>query len=130
MTIERISFQSIPVDEQDRALAFYRDVLGLTVHTDAPYEPDGWRWIFLSFPGHDTRLQFTRRDAGAKRDTPILALVSDDVDADCARWREQGVAITAGPDDAPWAKGIRWALIKDSEDNIVFVESLKREGQE
>ncbi len=126
MPLQRISFQSIPVDDQDRALAFYRDKLGLTVHTDAPYEDDGWRWIFLSFPGHDTRLQFARRGDITVKDKPVLALVSDDVDADCARWADQGVTITMGPDDAPWSPNIRWAMIRDSEDNVIFVESLKQ----
>jgi len=128
MSISRISFQALPVDDQDRAIAFYRDIFGMTVQTDAPYEPDGWRWIFLGIPGHDSRLQLARRDPGAKRDMPILALVSDDVDADCDRWRAQGVTITAGPDDAPWAKGVRWVLLKDSEDNVIFVESSKGEA--
>jgi catechol 2,3-dioxygenase-like lactoylglutathione lyase family enzyme len=54
MALKRISFQSIPVDDQDRALAFYRDVLGFAVQTDAPFEP-GWRWIFLTIPGSDSR---------------------------------------------------------------------------
>ena len=49
MALKRISFQSIPVDDQDRALAFYCDILGFEVHTDAPFD-DGWRWVFLTIP--------------------------------------------------------------------------------
>ena len=123
--LTRISFQSIPVSDQDRALAFYRDVLKFEVQTDVPYETD-WRWIFLRIPGSDSRIQFARTDDIVVRDKPVLALVSDDVDADCAQWGKAGVRITNPPQDAPWAEGVRWATIRDSEENVLFVESLKK----
>lgn len=123
--LTRISFQSIPVSDQDRALAFYRDVLGFEVQTDVPYE-EGWRWIFLRIPGSDSRIQFARTDDIVVRDRPMLALVSDDVDADCARWEAAGVHVSDPPQDAPWTEGVRWATIRDSEENLLFVESLKR----
>ena len=124
MALQRISFQSVPVDDQDRALAFYRDILGLDVQVDAPYE-DGWRWIFMKFPGSPDRLQFARRGEVTMKDRPLLALVSDDVDAECARWAGLGVTVVHEPQDAPWAEGVRWAMIRDSEDNLIFVESAK-----
>ena len=119
--LKRISFQSIPVDDQDRALAFWRDVMGFSVQTDVPYEGE-WRWIFLKFPDGPDRLNFDRR-RHPPTDQPVLALVSDDVDADCARWREAGVDIVSDPADAPWMPGVRWATFRDSEGNLVFVES-------
>jgi predicted enzyme related to lactoylglutathione lyase len=122
--LKRVSFQAIPVDDQDRALAFYRDVLGLEVQTDAPYEK-GWRWIFLKIPGSDSRITFARRGEISYGDKPVLALVSDDVDADCARWEGLGVRVTDPPADAPWMQGVRWATIRDSEGNLIFVESWK-----
>jgi catechol 2,3-dioxygenase-like lactoylglutathione lyase family enzyme len=124
MPLQRISFQSIPVGDQDRALAFYRDVLGFVVQTDVPYE-EGWRWIFLGIPGSDSRIQFARRADISVRDKPVLALVSDDVDADCAARERLGARIESPPADAPWIAGVRWAVIRDSEDNLVFVESHK-----
>jgi catechol 2,3-dioxygenase-like lactoylglutathione lyase family enzyme len=124
MVLTRISFQAIPVDNQDRALAFYRDVLGLEVQTDAPYE-EGWRWIFLRIPGSDSRITFARRGEISYGDKPVLALVSDDVDADCAAWAALRVRIASPPADAPWMQGVRWATIRDSEGNLIFVESWK-----
>ena len=41
----------IPVTDQDRALAFYRDVLGFDVRVDAPLPQLGSRWIMLAPPG-------------------------------------------------------------------------------
>jgi catechol 2,3-dioxygenase-like lactoylglutathione lyase family enzyme len=124
MSLRRILFQSIPVTDQDRALAFYCDHLGFQVHTDAPYADD-WRWIFLTLPGAETRLQFSKASQIAVTDIPSLVLEADDVDAEAVRLREAGVTITGGPDDAPWATGVRWLMIRDSEDNLVLLESFK-----
>ena len=96
------------------------------MQTDVPYEK-GWRWIFLSIPGSDSRIQFARTEDIVVRDKPVLAVVSDDVDADCARWEAAGVAITNEPQEAPWTPGVRWATIRDSEDNVIFVESATGE---
>lgn len=123
MTITRISFQSVPVTDQDRALAFYRDVMGFEVQVDAPYEDD-WRWIFLRIPGSGDRIQFAKADEIAVKDRPVLALVSDDVDAEAVRLTSLGARVTNEPQDAPWQPGVRWMTVRDSEDNVVFIESL------
>lgn len=123
MAISRIHFQSIPVDEQDRALAFYRDTLGFTVHTDAPYG-ENWRWIFLSLPGGETMLQFGRRSEYSVKGVPALCLACDSVDEEAERLKTAGATITDGPADAPWAPGVRWLMIRDSEDNLVLLESF------
>ncbi len=124
MAVKRISFQSIPVDEQDRALDFYTRHLGFRVHTDAP-SAENWRWIFLALDGAGTRLHFAERKDMDIHDKPALALEVDDVDALCARLDAAGVRVTNAPQDAPWAPGVRWATLRDSEDNIVFIESFK-----
>jgi catechol 2,3-dioxygenase-like lactoylglutathione lyase family enzyme len=38
----------IPVDDHDKALAFYRDVLGLEVRNDVKFE--GMRWVAVGAP--------------------------------------------------------------------------------
>ncbi len=124
MAIKRINFQSIPIEDQDRAIAFYKDHLGFEVQVDAPYM-DGWRWIFMTLPGAETRLHFAKTSEMSFTDTPALCLVSDDVDADSARFKECGIEITNGPDDAPWAPGTRWLMIRDSENNLILLESFK-----
>lgn len=126
--LSRINFVSIAVQDQDRALAFYRDVLRMNVRTDAPYG-EGWRWIFMEVPGARTLLHFAAADEIRVKDgTPALCLVCDDVDAEAARLRSAGVTITAGPDDAPWHDAVRWAMFKDSEDNLVLIQSSAMEG--
>jgi lactoylglutathione lyase len=89
---------SIPVDDQDSALRFYRDTLGFTVLRDNP-TPNGGRWIELA-PGGDhaivtlepaaaevTRgaigIRFTSDDAAAAH--AALLAVGVDVD-EILRW--------------------------------------------
>ncbi len=123
MAARYINFVSIPVADQDRALAFYRDTLGFAVQVDVPYGPD-WRWIFLSLPGGQARLHFAKRSELAVTGVPALTLVCDSVDAEAEGLRAKGVEITGGPDDAPWARGVRWMTLRDSEGNTVLMESL------
>ncbi|MGL1920033.1 MAG: VOC family protein [Hyphomicrobiales bacterium] len=127
MSFNRINFTSIPVENQDRALAFYIYKMQLDLVVDAPYEPD-WRWIFLSVGESDTRLQFARKAELNFNGTPALTLTCDDVDVECARLKAAGVDIHSGPDDAPWAAESRWALIKDTEGNLILIESVKKEA--
>ncbi len=128
MAVNRINFLTIPVRDQDRALGFYCDMLGMRVQTDAPYG-DNWRWIFLEIPGAETFLHFgTADEVKVKDGTPALCLVCDDVDSEVARLAAAGVAITGGPDDAPWHPSVRWAMLRDSESNLVLIQSSSMEG--
>jgi len=123
MSVRSISFTSLPVTNQDRAIAFYCEHLGFEVAVDAPYE-DGWRWIFLGLPDMDTRLHFAKADELAwKEGLPVLCLDCDSVDRLAYDFDETGVEILNGPDDAPWNPGTRWLLIKDSEGNLVMLQS-------
>ena len=46
----KISHSFVTVDDQEKALAFYRDALGLVVTADAPMGP--FRWLTVAAPGH------------------------------------------------------------------------------
>ena len=123
MSVRSISFTSIPVTNQDRAIEFYRGFLGFQVEVDAPYQGD-WRWIFMGLPEMETRLHFAKTDELAwKEGLPILSLDCDSVDQLAHEFGEDGVPIVSGPDDAPWAPGTRWLLIKDSEGNLIMLQS-------
>jgi len=126
MAIQRINFQSLGVVDQDRAMTFYCDVLGFNVHTDAPFG-EGYRWISLTIDGADTKLHFARANEVTYDNVPALCLVCDSVDDEAARLGKLNVEITNGPDDAPWASGVRWLTIKDTEGNSILMESLKNE---
>jgi len=51
--IRGIKFVSIPVSDQDRALAFYTEKLGFRVVTDQPFD-EKQRWLELGIPGAET----------------------------------------------------------------------------
>jgi predicted enzyme related to lactoylglutathione lyase len=123
MAFTRINFQPIQVTDTARARDFYRDKLGFTVDTDVPYGGD--RWVFMRVGDSPTMIQFDRREAIAPSPTPVLILVTDDVDAECATLRARGVEIIHDADDAPWAPGTRWAMLKDSEGNLVLIQTVR-----
>lgn len=117
-----VKFSGLPVSDQDRAVAFYRDVLGLTLDTDQQYGGD-WRWIEFAVPGSPTRILFEKRANEAPGELPALVLVVDDVDAAFAVLSAKGVAFDQEPTSAPWAPKERYALLWDSERNLVMLGS-------
>ena len=64
--IRGVKFTSVPVSDQDRALAFYTEKLGFRLLTDQPFSEDQ-RWIELGIPGADTRIVLFRFDEGMKQ---------------------------------------------------------------
>lgn len=53
--IKGIKFATVPVRDQDKALAFYTEKLGFQVLTDQAMGP-GQRWIELRIPGAETEV--------------------------------------------------------------------------
>ncbi|MEO8115075.1 MAG: VOC family protein [Phenylobacterium sp.] len=122
--LRHVKFTNLPVSDQDRALAFYRDRLGMTVATDEAYGGD-WRWIELTLPDAQTRIVFTRREGKAPSTEPILNLICDNVDETCRDLVDKGVLFHQEPTDAPWRAGERYALFRDSEGNLVMLGSAQ-----
>ncbi|WP_287160767.1 VOC family protein [Mesorhizobium sp.] len=60
-----VKFAHLPVRDQDRAIAFYRDKVGLKVATDAPYR-DGLRWIELAV-GESPTICFSQSGPARRR---------------------------------------------------------------
>ncbi len=98
---KRVWVTSVPVTDFDRALAFYRDVLGFPVQLEArefswievgPEEPLGKIGFFLRekppAPGEVTRTG--------------IVLEVEDMDAFADRLRSHGARITDGPERQPW----------------------------
>jgi predicted enzyme related to lactoylglutathione lyase len=122
---KRIHFDTVPATNVERARDFYHDKLGFTVERDNPYGDS--RWVFMRIPGAETLLHFDKQDSVPETPTPALVLVTDDVDAACETLKSRGVPIKRGPDDAPWEPGTRWAMIDDSEGNLVLIQTVNEE---
>jgi catechol 2,3-dioxygenase-like lactoylglutathione lyase family enzyme len=85
----------VPVTDQERALRFYVDVLGLETRVDRPVQ-GGMRWIEVA----PARASVTLALEPATADSPSgvetgIRLVTTDADAENARLKERGVDVGA-----------------------------------
>ncbi|MBF8190553.1 VOC family protein [Nonomuraea sp. K274] len=100
MPISSILTVTLPVADQERALAFYTGVLDFEVRTDNPF-PMG-RWLTVAPKGAATTLLLA---SWFPEMPPIggLVLAAPDLDALAARLREHDAAFE-GPSDEPWGR--------------------------
>lgn len=99
------------VTDMDRALAFYRDGLGLDVKMHMPF------WSELTCGA--ARLALHPGGDGARRDSGINFEV-DDLAADCARCAAAGGVIEAPPEDRP-KEYISIATARDPDGNVFYL---------
>ncbi len=104
MPITELSTVVVPVRDQDAALRFYTDVLGLEKISDFTYE-SGERWLEVAPPGQIISLCLVASQAPGVETG--IALCSDDIPGDLARFRERGARV----DDVPLEPGevVWWA---------------------
>ena len=121
MMLRYPKFSELPVVDQDRAIGFYTEKVGLKVFVDTPYS-GAWRWLEFAIDGAQTKILVTRRE-GKPREEPAIVFVVDDVEKEYARLKELGVEFTQTPAKAPWSAEETYALFRDSEGNIVMLGS-------
>lgn len=121
----------IAVDDHDKALPFYRDVLGLEVRNDVGFE--GMRWVTVGSPaqpGVDIVLEPPLADPSASAaDRQAVAellakgllrgviFTTDDVDATFERIRAAGGEVLQEPIDQPY--GVRDCAFRDPSGNML-----------
>jgi predicted enzyme related to lactoylglutathione lyase len=108
--IRDITHVTMLVDDQDDALAFYRDTLGFAVRDDVS-TPEGGRWVTVS-PAESEHPQLTLvvADTEAKRervgsqvaDHVAIVLSTDDCRATYETLRDRGVEFAYEPEEQPW----------------------------
>ncbi|MDH5824667.1 VOC family protein [Luteimonas sp. RD2P54] len=104
----RIKLTSVIVDDQQKALEFYTQVLGFLPGQDVPVGE--YRWITVrSAEGGDAEVTLepnanpaarTYQEALFEQGIPITAFEVDDVRAEHARLRQRGVQFTMPPTEA------------------------------
>ena len=114
--IKRISFTTVPVLDQSRALEFCTKKLGLTVFTDQPMGPE--RWIELKVNGGETMLVLHKYEKIIPGASPALVFVVDNVRATYDELKAKGVDFTQPPKKETWGEH---AILKDSEGNLVMI---------
>lgn len=121
--IKSVKFVSVPVSDQQRALEFYTQKLGMRVITDAPFD-DKQRWIELGIPRAETRVVlFTA--PGQERligGFMNLSFATDDVEATAREFKQRGVEFVQEPEKADWGTA---AIFKDSEGNQFVLSTSK-----
>ena len=119
--IKRIKFISIPVADQDRALAFYTEKLGFRILTDQQMG-EGQRWIELSIPGADTGVVLFTPKGQEDRVGSFLNTSWEvaNVDKAYAELGAKGVEFTGPPQKQPWGT---FVMMKDSEGNQIVLSS-------
>ncbi|MFC7512914.1 VOC family protein [Streptomyces thermocarboxydus] len=123
----------VAVDDHDKALAFYCDVLGFEVRNDVGYE--GMRWVTVASPSRTWRSSWSRRrepgrlPADKQAMAELLAkgllravnFTTTDCDALFERVRAAGADVIQEPVDQPY--GMRDCAFRDPAGNMVrFLE--------
>ncbi len=113
MATTEITLVSVPVADQDRAKAFYADVLGCTLLRDEAMGPT-MRWVHLAFSGGGAEVTlvswFPQMPPGSLQG---LMLTTDDLDGEVARL--SGLGVTLAPvEQQPWG---RFTLFNDPDGN-------------
>src|SRR5213079_1549608 len=95
----KIKVTSVYVDNQDKALRFYTEVLGFAKKADV--SQGSYRWLTVVSPEEPdgTELQLARNDNPAakayqqamfQQNQPAMMFYTDDIKAECARIKEHG----------------------------------------
>jgi catechol 2,3-dioxygenase-like lactoylglutathione lyase family enzyme len=124
--ITRVGIVTIPVRDQDKALAFYTKKLGFELVVDEPFKNDcpempqvkDKRWIELKIPKGDCKIAlFTQPGHEARIGTASnIVFSTDNIEETYATLVKRGVEFTKPPEKQSWG-GIT-AFFKDVDGNI------------
>ena len=118
--IRGVKFASIPVTDQNRALAFYTEKLGFRLMTDQPFN-DKQRWIELGIPGTETRVVLFCFDEGVQPGTKMnITFWADDVERTVRELENKGVEFVMKPENADWGSA---AVFRDIDGNTFVISS-------
>jgi predicted enzyme related to lactoylglutathione lyase len=128
----KIKLTSIYVDDQDRALRFYTEVLGFVKKAD--YTNGGYRWLTVASAEdpEGTELQLALdnnpadkayQQAKLQQNQPATMFFTDDLQGDYARMKARGAELTQPPKDVGYAT---IATLRDGCGNLLQVSQLKK----
>jgi len=128
----KIKLTSVFVDDQDRALRFYTEVLGFAKKADFSNGP--YRWLTVVSPedpdGTELQLALSNdpaakayQQARFKQNQPAVMFNTTDVKGDFERIKARGAEFTMPPTDVT-ASMI--AMLQDTCGNLVQLVELKR----
>jgi|SRR5246127_2648937 predicted enzyme related to lactoylglutathione lyase len=128
----KIKLTSVYVDDQEKALRFYTEVLGFVKKADFSQGP--FRWLTVASPenpdGTELQLALNGNPAAKayqqalfQQGLPAAMFFTDDVQADYERIKARGAEFTMPPKDVTAS---RIAMLNDTCGNLIQVTELKR----
>src|ERR1700694_743463 len=128
----KIKVTSVYVDDQDKALRFYTEVLGFAKRADFSQGP--FRWLTVASPEDPdgTELQLALNDNPAakayqqamfQQGQPAAMFFTGDVQADYERTKARGAEFTMPPTDVT---GSKIAMLNDTCGNLIQVTQMMR----
>jgi predicted enzyme related to lactoylglutathione lyase len=128
----KIKLTSLYVDDQEKALRFYTDVMGFVKKSDFSNGPYRWLTVASTEDPEGTELQLalnnnpaakTYQQALVQQSQPAAMFFTDDLQADYERMKGRGANFTMPPTDVT---GSRIAMLNDSCGNLIQVTQLTR----
>jgi predicted enzyme related to lactoylglutathione lyase len=128
----KIKLTSVYVDDQEKALRFYTDVLGFVKKAD--FSNGGYRWLTVASveepEGTELQLALNNNPADKayqqakfQQKQPAVMFFSDDVQADYERIKARGAEFTQPPTEVT---GSKIAMVSDGCGNWVQLTQLMR----
>ena len=128
----RINLTSVLVDDQEKALRFYTQVLGFVKKTD--FSNGAYRWVTVASAedpeGTELQLALNNNPAGKEyqralfqQNQPAANFITESLDADYERIQGAGATFTMPPTDVTASK---IAVVNDTCGNLVQITELKK----
>ena len=128
----KIKLTSVYVDDQEKALRFYTEVLGFARKSDFSNGP--YRWLTVASPdepdGTELQLALNNNPAAKayqqallQQNQPAAMFFTDDLQADYERIRARGAQFTMPPTDVTASK---IAMLNDTCGNLIQLTQLAR----
>jgi predicted enzyme related to lactoylglutathione lyase len=128
----KIKVTTLFVDDQEKALRFYTEVLGFAKKTDFSQGP--YRWLTVASPeepdGTELQLALNNNPAAKayqqaifQQGQPAAMFFTDDVQADYERMKGLGAEFTMPPKDVT---GSKITMLNDTCGNLIQVTQLMR----
>jgi len=128
----KIKLTSVYVDDQEKALRFYTEVLGFVKKADFSQGPYRWLTVASAEDPDGTELQLALnnnpaakayQEAMFQQNQPAAMFFTDDVQADHDRMQARGAEFVMAPTDVTASK---IAIVNDTCGNRIQLTELKR----
>ncbi len=128
----KIKLTTVYVDDQEKALRFYTEVMGFVKKADFSQGPFRWLTVGSAEEPDGTQLQLALNDKPAakayqqamlQQGQPAAMFYTDDVQADYERMKTRGATFTMPPTDVTASK---IAVLNDTCGNLIQVTQLMR----